>query len=141
MPIQYPDGIIKEHLHTRASCGLFDVSHMGQVHIKGKDARALLEKMTVVDLDNLQPGQASLSLLMMEHGGIKDDCIITKLKEDHYYVVLNAACKITDLMHIDKYTKDMSVEIDYNEKNALLAVQGPKAQSLVENVLGGIDLS
>ena len=128
MPVNYPLGGLKEHLHCRKSVGLFDVSHMGQVRFKGKDAAKLLEKMTVVDTASLQPGQGSLSLLMLENGGIKDDCIITKSKEDDFYVVLNAGCKFTDMDHIKAHTpSDWDVSMEYSEENSLVAVQGPKA--------------
>ena len=103
MPVKYPLGGMKEHLHCRASVGLFDVSHMGQVRVKGRDAARFLEKMTVADTQALAPGQATLSLLMLESGGIKDDCIITKVAEDDFYVVLNAGCKHTDLDHMAAY--------------------------------------
>ena len=136
MPVNYPLGGLKEHLHCRKSVGLFDVSHMGQVRFKGKDAAKLLEKMTVVDTASLQPGQGSLSLLMLENGGIKDDCIITKLKDDDFYVVLNAGCKFSDMDHIKAYTpKDWDVTMEYSEENSLVAVQGPKAQSLMTSIL------
>ena len=106
MPVSYPLGTMKEHLHCRSSVGLFDVSHMGQVRIKGKDASGILERATVVDTQSLAPGQASLSLLMNEQGGIKDDCIITKITEDDYYVVFNGACKKTDLEHLHQVRQD-----------------------------------
>ena len=128
MPVKYPLGGLKEHLHCRASVGLFDVSHMGQVRVKGKDAAAFLEKVTVVDTQNLAPGQASLSLIMLESGGIKDDCIITKVADDDFYVVLNAGCKETDLEHWDAHKPaDMDVGINYSEENSLVAIQGPKS--------------
>ena len=100
---------------------------MGQVRFRGKDAAALLERATVVDTKNLKPGQASLSLLMNEKGGIKDDCIITKVTEDEFYVVINAGCKITDLAHIDNLMKsefakkDVSYQV-FDEINSLIAI-------------------
>ena len=98
------------------------------MRFRGKDAAKLLEKMTVVDTEALQPGQGSLSLLMLENGGIKDDCIITKLSEDDFYVVLNAGCKFTDMDHIKEHTpSDWDVSMEYSEENSLVAVQGPKA--------------
>mmetsp|Transcript_78963 Transcript_78963/g.109416 ORF Transcript_78963/g.109416 Transcript_78963/m.109416 type:complete len:85 (+) Transcript_78963:333-587(+) len=84
--------------------------------------------MTVVDLQDLPVNKGTLSLLMLESGGIKDDCIITKLSPTEFYVVINAACKFTDLKHIDAYKKDYpDVEIEYSEANQLIAVQGPKS--------------
>ena len=137
MPVKYPLGGLKEHLHCRASCGLFDVSHMGQVRVTGRDAARFLERVTVVDTQSLAPGQASLSLIMLESGGIKDDCIITKVADDDFYVVLNAGCKETDLAHWDaNKPTDMDVGISYSEANSLVAIQGPKSQLLLERVLG-----
>ena len=104
MPVLYEgtpySGVVKEHIHTRKSCGIFDVSHMGQVHFRGADAANFLEYMTVVDTQALHHGKASLSLLMNENGGITDDCIVTKVKDNHFYVVLNAGCKDKDMAHM-----------------------------------------
>lgn len=101
MPVKYPLGTMKEHFHTRAASGIFDVTHMGQTRIKGKDAWKLLERATVVDTKALKHGQASLSLIMTNKGTIKDDCIITKVTDEDFYVVINAGCKVTDLAHIN----------------------------------------
>jgi aminomethyltransferase len=140
MPVSYPLGGVAEHLHCRKSVGLFDVSHMGQVRFRGKHAKDLLERVTVVDTQALNHGQASLSMLMLPSGGIKDDCIITKLKDDDFYVVFNGACKYTDLEHInqvkDAEFKGKDVSIEYKEDRSLLAIQGPKSQGLLEKVLG-----
>lgn len=132
MPVLYPEGIIKEHLFCRESVGLFDVSHMGQVRIVGKDALQFLEHFTVADLQNLGKGKATLSLIMNEKGGINDDCIITKVEDDSFFVVINAGCKDKDLEYMrairgsgDWKNKDISIQ--YNEDNSLIAVQGPKA--------------
>jgi aminomethyltransferase len=141
MPVLYPEGIIKEHLHCRHQAGLFDVSHMGQVRIKGKDALSFLEFMTVADLQALKKGKATLSLLMNEQGGIMDDCIITKVEEDHFFVVLNAGCKDSDLAFIDSHRKSplwtgKDISVDYNEDNSLIAVQGPQAQRILDKIVG-----
>ena len=143
MPVLYSGekgGVMKEHLHCREACGIFDVSHMGQVHFHGKDAAAFLEYMTVVDTQALHHGKASLSLLMNDKGGINDDCIITKVKDDHYYVVLNAGCKDTDMEHMKKYMadfKDCRMEYFSEDARSLIAVQGPKAQHVVETIMDG----
>jgi aminomethyltransferase len=143
MPVLYSGekgGVMKEHLHCREACGIFDVSHMGQVHFHGKDAAAFLEYMTVVDTQALHHGKASLSLLMNDKGGINDDCIITKVKDDHYYVVLNAGCKDTDMEHMKKYMgdfKDCRMEYFSEDVKSLIAVQGPKAQHVVETIMDG----
>ena len=103
---------------------------MGQLHFRGKDAAAFLEHMTVVDTKALHHGKASLSLLMNEKGGITDDCIITKVKDDHFYVVLNAGCKYKDMKHMANYMgkfKDCSLEYHSEDERSLIAIQGPKA--------------
>ena len=133
MPVLYAGdkgGVVKEHNHTRQACGIFDVSHMGQLHFRGKDAAAFLEYMTVVDTKALHHGKASLSLLMNEKGGITDDCIITKVKDDHFYVVLNAGCKDKDMKHMANYMgkfKDCSLQYHSEDERSLIAIQGPKA--------------
>ena len=146
MPVLYSGpngGNMKEHTHTRNSCGIFDVSHMGQTHFKGKGAAAFLEKMTVVDTQALHPGKASLSMLMNEQGGVVDDCIVTKVNEEHFYVVLNAGCKDKDMAHMNKYIGDYDCVLEYDSEDvrSLVAVQGPKAQHVVETVLDGINLT
>ena len=139
MPVQY-EGIIKEHLHCREHAGLFDVSHMGQVNVTGKDAQAFLERAFVADVQALGKGKATLSLLMNEKGGIMDDCIITKDEEEKYFVVLNAGCKYKDLDHLKALREGefakKDVSINYFETHSLVAVQGPKAAGLVENLVG-----
>ena len=104
MPIQYRDGIVKEHITTRNSSGIFDVSHMGQLFIYGdKSLTEELEKIFPLDLKNLQQNCSKYSFLMNEDAGIYDDLIITKIEEG-YLIILNAACKDKDfelsLIHI-----------------------------------------
>ena len=138
MPVQYSGplgGVLKEHNHTRSSCGIFDVSHMGQLHFHGKDAAAFLEKVTVVDTQNIGHGSGTLSLLMNEKGGIVDDCIINKVTDDHFYVVVNAGCKDKDMAHMKKYMddfKDCKMEYHSEDERSLVAVQGPKAHHVME---------
>ena len=141
MPVLYPEGIIKEHLHCRDSVGLFDVSHMGQVRIVGKDAGSFLERLTVADIKALTPGKATLSLIMNDKGGINDDCIITKVDDNSFFMVINAGCKDNDLKYMNEHKtsnewRNKDIGINYNEDNSLIAVQGPKAQTLVDSVLG-----
>lgn len=127
MPVQYPAGIIKEHLFCRDSVGLFDVSHMGQVRIIGKDALSFLEYLTVADLQHLEKGKATLSLIMNDKGGIRDDCIITKDGDQQFFVVINAGCKDKDLEYF-RYHKSLpnwnekDISIIYTEDNSLVAV-------------------
>src|SRR5262245_24505769 len=99
MPVQYPAGILQEHLHTRARAGLFDVSHMGQLRLAGSDAVSALEALVPGDLLGLAPRQMRYTLLLNEAGGILDDLMATRL-EDGLFLVVNAARKEFDLAHL-----------------------------------------
>ena len=115
MPIQYNDGIIKEHNATRDESGIFDVSHMGQLFIEGnEDLTKNLQKIFPIDLKKLQVNQSKYSFLMKDNGGIYDDLIITKLKNG-YMIILNAACKESDLSIIkSKLDKEFKVELKHD---------------------------
>jgi len=129
MPINYADGIIKEHLHTRESAGLFDVSHMGQLVISGDDIAKQLETLMPVDLEALAPHQMTYSTLTNSQGGIIDDLIITKWDEHRFFVVVNAACKQQDIAHFREHL--VNAQIDVLEQQGLLALQGPKAVDVI----------
>ena len=100
MPVQYPAGIIKEHLQTRACAGLFDVSHMGQVIIEGAGAAAGLESLVPVDVQGLADNGQTYALFTNDDGGVQDDLIITRWAQDRYFLVVNAACKAQDIAHL-----------------------------------------
>lgn len=125
MPVQYPDGIIAEHQHTRAQAALFDVSHMGQVRLSGGDAAAALERLVPGDLQALKPGAMRYTLFTNDVGGIHDDLIVTNAG-DHLFVVVNAACKDADLAHLQRGLP-ASVSVEPQFDRALLALQGPQA--------------
>ncbi len=135
MPVQYPAGVMKEHLQTRTAAGLFDVSHMGQVIIKAKsgkyeDAALALESLVPVDILGLAEGRQRYGFFTDENGGILDDLMITHL-DDHLFVVVNAACKEQDIAHLQKHLSD-TCEITVLDR-ALIALQGPRAvESLAE---------
>lgn len=101
MPVQYKLGIVQSHLHTREKASLFDVSHMLQFKIHGKDRVKCLESLVVADIEGLENNTGGLSLFMNENGGIRDDCIINRV-DDHLYVVANAGCahKIKPLVEV-----------------------------------------
>lgn len=129
MPVQYPVGVMKEHLQTRAAAGLFDVSHMGQVLIKAKSGRyedvaLALESLVPVDIVGLAEGRQRYGYFTDENGGILDDLMITHL-DDHLFVVVNAACKEQDLAHLQKHLSD-TCDITLLDR-ALIALQGPRA--------------
>src|SRR5436305_334075 len=99
MPVQYPAGIIAEHLHTRAKAGLFDVSHMGQIRLRGAGTAKALEALVPGEIQSLAPGRMRYTLLLNEKGGILDDLMVTRT-DDGLMLVVNAACKEADLAHL-----------------------------------------
>ena len=99
MPVQYKDGVLSSHLHTRQHVSLFDVSHMLQFKLHGKDRVKFLESLVVTDVEGLPDNTGTLSLFTMENGGIIDDLIINR-SPDHLYVVSNAGCADKDLKHL-----------------------------------------
>ncbi|WP_029407224.1 glycine cleavage system aminomethyltransferase GcvT [Thiomicrorhabdus sp. Milos-T2] len=129
MPVQYPLGIKKEHLHTREKAGLFDVSHMGQVIIKGDNAALALEQLVPVDIIDLPKGQQRYALFTNEQGGVMDDLMVTNAG-DHLFLVVNAACKQQDIKHLTNYLAE-PCEIEVLHDYALLALQGPKAAEVM----------
>lgn len=137
MPVQYPAGVLKEHLHTRASAGVFDVSHMGQVIVKAKsgynaDAAKALETLVPVDVLGLAPGRQRYALFTNETGGILDDLMIVN-RGDHFFVVVNAACKDADFAHLAKHIGDTCTVTPLPER-ALIALQGPKAEAALASL-------
>lgn len=125
MPVQYPLGVKKEHLHTREQAGLFDVSHMGQVMLTGDGAAAMLEALVPVDIIDLPTGKQRYALFTNDKGGILDDLMVTNFG-DSLYVVVNAACKSQDIAHMRAHLTD-GVELKELNDRALVALQGPKA--------------
>ncbi|AKI02063.1 glycine cleavage system T protein [Hoeflea sp. IMCC20628] len=132
MPIQYPMGVMKEHLYTRSYAGLFDVSHMGQILIRAKsgdvrDAALALEKITPVDVADLKPGRQRYGLFTNADGGLEDDFMVAN-RGDHLYLVVNAACKHQDLARIEAALSD-TCEIEAQFDRGLIALQGPEAET------------
>ncbi|MDV4154519.1 glycine cleavage system aminomethyltransferase GcvT [Rhizobium brockwellii] len=133
MPVQYPAGVMKEHLHTRAEAGLFDVSHMGQVIVKAKsgsyeDAALALESLVPVDILGLAEGRQRYGFFTDDTGCILDDLMITHL-DDHLFIVVNASCKEADLAHLQAHIGDQC-DITVLDR-ALIALQGPRAVSVL----------
>ncbi len=137
MPVQYPAGIIAEHLHTRAQAGLFDVSHMGQIRLRGAEAARALEALVPGDLQALMPRQMRYTLLLNDRGGILDDLMATRV-EDGLMLVVNAACKEADLAHLQAYL-DRAVAIEPQFERALLALQGPAAAAVLARFAPGVE--
>lgn len=139
MAVQYPDGVMKEHLHTRSAAGLFDVSHMGQVILRPKgtmdDLKLAFEALMPVDVLGVAEGRQRYGLFTNEQGGILDDLMFTN-RGDHLYVVVNAACKAADIAHMTAGMPGVSVEPVTDR--ALLALQGPGAEAALEALLPGV---
>ena len=137
MPVQYPTGIIAEHLHTRAKAGLFDVSHMGQISLRGVEAAPALEALVPGDLQALVPGRMRYTLLLNDAGGILDDLMATRV-EDGLMLVVNAARKETDLAHL-RARLDPAVLIEPRFERGLLALQGPAAAAVLARLAGDVE--
>jgi aminomethyltransferase len=129
MPVQYPDGILKEHLHTRAAAGLFDVSHMGQVKLHGAGAAQALEKLVPIDVIDLPLNRQRYAVFTSDEGGILDDLMVTNCG-DHLFLVVNAGCKADDIAHL-RAQLPSSVEVEPMPHHSLLALQGPAARAVL----------
>ncbi|MBH1957965.1 MAG: glycine cleavage system aminomethyltransferase GcvT [Burkholderiales bacterium] len=141
MPVQYPAGLMAEHLHTRVAAGLFDVSHMGQLRLVGPDAAAAFESLMPVDVIDLAPGRQRYGLLLNDAGGIIDDLMF--FNRDHanggdLFVIVNGACKAGDIAHIQARIGQRCEVIPMPEM-ALLALQGPQAVTALQRLAPGVE--
>lgn len=136
MPVQYKSGLIAEHRHTRESAGLFDVSHMGQIELHGADAAAALETLTPVDVLGLGVDRQRYGLLLNEQGGILDDLMFVH-RGDHLFLIVNGACKKTDIAHIQARI-GARCEVRPLPQQALLALQGPQAVTALQRLVPGV---
>jgi len=133
MPVQYKLGVMKEHLHCRAAAGFFDVSHMGQVILRGDDPEGValaLETLVPVAVAGLGEGRQRYGLFTNEDGGIEDDLMIAN-RGDHLFLVVNAACKEADVARLRAGLEPAGVSVDYIEDRALFALQGPAAEQVL----------
>ena len=131
MPVEF-SGIVKEHLAVRTAAGLFDVSHMGEIEIRGREALALMEQVACNDAAKLTPGQAHYSALLTERGTFVDDVLVHKLSDTHFLLCVNAANREKDFAHICAQNRfDARVE-DTSDNYTQLALQGPKAASILQ---------
>ena len=137
MPVQYPAGLMAEHLHTRASAGLFDVSHMGQLRLLGSDAAAAFETLMPVDVIDLPVGKQRYGLLLNDEGGIIDDLMFFKREHD-IFVIVNGACKADDIAHIQDRIAHRCQVIPMPQM-ALMALQGPQAVTALQRLCPGIE--
>jgi aminomethyltransferase len=140
MPVQYPAGVMKEHLHTRSAAGFFDVSHMGQVILRPTSDMAALcagfEALMPVDVAGLAPGRQRYGLFTNDAGGILDDLMFAN-RSDHLFVVVNAACKAADIAHMQAHLADVAEVIPVTDR-ALFALQGPGAEAALAALLPGV---
>jgi aminomethyltransferase len=136
MPVQYAAGILAEHRHTREAASLFDVSHMGQLLVSGGDAVVALEGLTPSDLATLAEGRLRYSLLLSATGSILDDLMITH-RRDGFHLVVNGATKTDDIAHLREGLPD-SITLNHMDDHALLALQGPKAVTVLERLAPGV---
>ena len=142
MPLQYPTGIIKEHLHTRSAAGLFDVSHMGQIVVSARsgtpaDAARALESLLPIDVLGLPAGRQRYGYLTNNEGGILDDLMVVNLG-DRLLLVVNAARKTFDTAHLRKHLGERCVVA--SSPDALIALQGPRAAAMLAPITPGIDM-
>ncbi|MDT8368131.1 MAG: glycine cleavage system aminomethyltransferase GcvT [Longimicrobiales bacterium] len=139
MPVQYPTGIRAEHAAVRATAGLFDVSHMGEFAVRGPDALALIQKVTINDASKVAVGQAQYSAMVNEDGFVLDDLILYRY-DAAWMMVVNAANRAKDWAWVTRHAEGLDVELhDTSDEIALLALQGPKAREILRPLVS-VDL-
>ena len=136
MPVQYPQGLMAEHLHTRKAAGLFDVSHMGQLLLRGPDAAAALESLMPVDVIGLGLHKQRYGLLLNKQGGILDDLMFVN-RGDDLFLIVNGACKAADIAHIQKHIGQRCEVVPLPERG-LLALQGPQAVTALARLIPSV---
>ncbi|WP_156390545.1 glycine cleavage system aminomethyltransferase GcvT [Caulobacter sp. Root487D2Y] len=130
MPVQYKDGVLKEHLWTREHAGLFDVSHMGQARLRGDNPAKSFEKLVSADYQGLKPGKQRYAVLLNAEGGVIDDLMTARPDDDGLFIVVNGACKDNDYAIIAQALKGEAT-VERLEDRALLALQGPEAAAVL----------
>jgi aminomethyltransferase len=138
MPVQYPMGLMAEHAHTRSAAGLFDVSHMGQLILRGKDAAAAFESLMPVDVIDLAVGKQRYGLLTTDEGTIIDDLMFVNIGDDEIFVIVNGACKSGDIAHMQAKI-GQRCDIITLPTQGLLALQGPLAVDALQRVVPGVE--
>ena len=138
MPVQYPAGLMAEHKHTRDAAGLFDISHMGQLRLVGPGAAAAFETLMPVDVIDLAPGKQRYGLLLNDEGGILDDLMFFNEGHGSLFVIVNGACKVADLAHIQQKI-GARCDVQPMPDHALLALQGPQAAATLARLSPGIE--
>src|ERR1051326_2225842 len=139
MPVQY-SGVLEEHRAVRQAAGLFDVSHMGEIEIRGAEAARLVNHVTTNDVGRLAIGQVQYSGLLYAHGGFVDDILVHKVAGDHYFLCVNASNQDKDYEHLAALNSFDAVVENSGDRYAQLAVQGPRAIDTLQK-LASLDLS
>lgn len=136
MPIQYST-IIDEHQAVRTDCGVFDVSHMGEVTVKGADAERYVQHIFTNDVSKIEAGQILYGMMLYDNGGTVDDLLVYKMAENDFFLVINAANIDKDWEWMQKQAEGFNIELlNRSEDYGQIAVQGPNAETVVEEVLG-----
>ena len=134
MPVQYPTGVIKEHMAVRTACGLFDVSHMGEVTLEGPDSVKNLNMLLTNDYTRMEDGQARYSPMCNENGGTVDDLIVYKVKDDSYFIVVNASNREKDVAWMKEHLFGDAVLNDVSDAWGQIALQGPAAERILKKM-------
>ena len=134
MPVQYPTGVIKEHMAVREACGLFDVSHMGEVLMEGPDAVKNLNHLLTNDYTEMEDGQARYSPMCNEQGGTVDDLIVYRVSDNHYFIVVNASNREKDVAWIQAHVSGDVKVTDVSDSWGQIALQGPKAEAILSRL-------
>ena len=135
LPVQYPTGVIKEHMAVREACGLFDVSHMGEITFEGETALASLNHILTNDFSSMSIGRVRYSLMCYENGGCVDDLLVYKFADDRYFVVVNASNRFKDFEHMKANVLEGTKIEDVSDRYAQVALQGPKAHDIMRKLL------
>jgi len=142
MPIQYPSGIVAEHLYTRSHCGIFDVSHMGRLLVEGPDRVAFLQKVLTSNVEALVPGRAQYCVIANESGGAVDDAYLYMFDADSYFLIVNASNTDKDLAHLAAYLPDYDCTVtNITNSCASIAVQGPDTDRILQTLTGGVAIT
>ena len=136
LPVQYKTGVIAEHMAVRTECGLFDVSHMGEITCTGSDALKNLNHLLTNDFTVMYDGQARYSPMCNEEGGVVDDLIVYKIRDDHYFIVVNASNKDKDFAWMKEHEFGDAVFTDISDTVGQIALQGPKAHEILLKIAG-----
>src|SRR5262245_46506426 len=136
MPVQYKTGILDEHKTVREAVGLFDVSHMGEVSVKGPRAAAAVQRVVTNDVSKLTDGHAMYTCSCREHGGIVDDLIVYRKAEDDFFLIVNASTSSKDFAHFVEHAGKLAEWTNLSDDYGLLSVQGPSALKMIGSLTG-----